>query len=115
MADEPLSALVRRLRDELDRIEADLRSVRESRSAATGDDEHDPEGSTLSEQWSTLEGRRQDALTHLAEAERAEQRARSGHYGLCITCGRPISPDRLAARPTAEQCMDCATGRTIRL
>jgi len=31
-----------------------------------------------------------------------------GVYGICETCGRPIAPERLAARPAARTCIDCA-------
>ncbi|MGB6582011.1 MAG: TraR/DksA C4-type zinc finger protein [Streptosporangiaceae bacterium] len=30
---------------------------------------------------------------------------------MCERCGRPIGEDRLAARPAARTCIDCAGGR----
>ncbi|MGZ4608520.1 MAG: TraR/DksA C4-type zinc finger protein [Blastococcus sp.] len=27
---------------------------------------------------------------------------------MCENCGRPIAPERLAARPAARTCIDCA-------
>ena len=32
-----------------------------------------------------------------------------GDYGYCKTCGVEISMQRLEARPTADQCIDCKT------
>jgi DnaK suppressor protein len=29
-------------------------------------------------------------------------------YGICETCDRPIGAERLAARPAARTCIDCA-------
>ncbi len=52
------------------------------------------------------------ALTreHLAEVDAALARLDAGTYGACERCGRQIATDRLAARPTARQCIDCASG-----
>jgi DnaK suppressor protein len=35
-------------------------------------------------------------------------RREAGDYGICASCGRPIAPERLAARPAARTCIDCA-------
>jgi RNA polymerase-binding protein DksA len=43
----------------------------------------------------------------LAEIDRALRRIEGGTYGICRTCGRPISPERLEAIPYADQCIDC--------
>lgn len=40
--------------------------------------------------------------------ERALQRLRSGRYGVCETCGKPIPAARQAAMPTADRCRPCA-------
>jgi RNA polymerase-binding protein DksA len=37
----------------------------------------------------------------------ALQRIEEGTYGICETCGQPISPERLEAIPYATQCIDC--------
>ena len=34
-------------------------------------------------------------------------RIEEGTYGVCVTCGDPISPERLAAIPWATQCIGC--------
>jgi DnaK suppressor protein len=38
----------------------------------------------------------------------------SGDYGFCETCGVEIGVQRLEARPTANQCIDCKTLDEIR-
>ncbi len=43
----------------------------------------------------------------LAEIAGALQRIEDGTFGLCQSCGNPIAPERLEARPWARQCIDC--------
>lgn len=45
----------------------------------------------------------------LEEIDRALARIEDGRYGLCVSCGDEISPDRLEARPEASLCIDCAS------
>jgi RNA polymerase-binding transcription factor DksA len=47
----------------------------------------------------------------LAEVEDALARMDSGNYGICESCGKPIAPDRLEAKPAARLCFDCASKR----
>jgi len=37
----------------------------------------------------------------------ALQRIEQGTFGICATCGQPISEERLEAIPYATQCIDC--------
>jgi DnaK suppressor protein len=32
----------------------------------------------------------------------------AGTYGTCVSCGKPIAPERLEAIPWAPTCIDCA-------
>jgi DnaK suppressor protein len=87
---------------------AELDAVRTARGESSVDDEHDPEGSTLSSEWSRIEG-----IVRAAEAQRiavqlALARLFAGSYGTCLECSGPIAADRLLARPEAELCIDCA-------
>ena len=89
-------------------LESDERDIRAGRADVPADDEHDPEGATLSAEWQRI-----DALRRSTEAERAEVaaalvRVRDGSYGVCIRCGRRIPAARLEARPMATMCVDCA-------
>lgn len=96
------------LRTELARIDGDLRTVRDAKTDGTDDDEHDPEGATTSSQWSHATGLRSAVLAQLEEVDAAQGRLAAGTYGTCTRCGRPISPGRLEARPSAPLCIDCA-------
>ncbi len=53
------------------------------------------------------------ALTDREQVEleavaQALERMRSGHYGVCRTCGVDIPFDRLQVQPWATQCVPCA-------
>ncbi|AZZ47884.1 molecular chaperone DnaK [Rathayibacter rathayi] len=90
------------------RLEASLVELLRDRADGTADDEHDPEGTPLSAEWSRMAGVR-DALARTSrELDAARARLGAGAYGDCASCGRPIGAARLAARPTAELCIDCA-------
>lgn len=90
---------------ELDQQLADLRALRER---LHDDDEHDPDGVSLSSEWSRLEGLRQAEVAALAAIDEAAERLARGEDATCSVCGRPIAPERLEARPQATTCIDCA-------
>lgn len=110
--DEFAAVLDRRRHDDIaeaERLAETLGSLLASRSESTADDEHDPEGPTLSTEWSRLQALRSDLTADLAAVDAAGQRLQDGTYGICAHCGRPVGVDRLRARPTAELCIHCAT------
>ena len=86
----------------------ELREVLESRGEPSADDEHDPEGPTMTSEWSRLAGVQTDARGQREAIERALARIKAGTYGSCLRCGNPIAQARLEARPSAELCIDCA-------
>jgi len=88
--------------------EAELGRLSEARGDATGDDEHDPEGATLADEWSRLTGLAAAARTELAEIDVALARVDAGWDGRCEVCGEPIPAERLTVRPTAVRCVGCA-------
>lgn len=47
----------------------------------------------------------------LDEVQHALEKLRAGAYGACESCGQPINPARLEAKPAARLCMDCASRR----
>ena len=97
------------LAERLAAVEQRLAAIRAERSAATDDDEHDPEGSTLSTEWSRAEGQRADAVRELAELDAALGRLEAGAYGICASCGSAIPLDRLRLLPAATLCVRCAS------
>ncbi|MGO1256589.1 MAG: TraR/DksA family transcriptional regulator [Microbacterium gubbeenense] len=91
------------------RGDADLSDLASARSAATADDEHDPEGATLSEEWARLAGLDAEAEAELLAIDRSLGRIDDGTYGVCADCGKRIPVARLRVRPTATKCVDCAS------
>jgi DnaK suppressor protein len=96
-------------------LERDFDAIVASSAAAATDDEHDPEGGSTAferQHIAALIAAAQDQLAGIGEAL---GRLDEGSYGVCERCGRAIAADRLAARPTATACMDCAVaGQTGR-
>ena len=85
-----------------------MSEVRAARSDASADDEHDPEGPTMTQEWSQRTAVLADARAELADSDHALARIAAGTYGVCTNCGKRITVARLDARPTAELCIDCA-------
>lgn len=50
----------------------------------------------------------------LADIDAALKRIEDGAYGICSNCGKPISSERLEARPWATLCIDCQRERERR-
>jgi len=54
-----------------------------------------------------LDGGLEENAEHLLfEIQAALERIEKGTYGLCVTCGKPIAPERLEAVPWAARCID---------
>jgi DnaK suppressor protein len=91
-------------------LEADLAAIGES-TAASPDDEHDPEGSTVGFERARVAALLAQARRSLSEVDEALERHRHGTYGVCGSCGAIIPPERLEALPTAALCVSCAATR----
>lgn len=115
---EHFSEELHRRRDELTHqmssFDDSLGQVRESLGDGTNDDEHDPEGPTMSEEWSRLTGLREEAVAELREIDAALARVAAREYGVCRACGHAIGRPRLEARPYATLCIDCARAAEAR-
>jgi DnaK suppressor protein len=88
-------------------LERDLKGIIESASGGA-DDEHDPEGATLAFERQHAAALLDQARQQLLRIDAALNRVADGSYGRCVTCGDPIAPARLAARPAATTCIRCA-------
>ncbi len=55
-----------------------------------------------------LAGNLRESLT---DVDAALVKLDNGTFGVCESCGEPISPDRLEAKPAARLCMTCASKR----
>lgn len=81
---------------------------------ANGDDEHDPEGSTIGFERSQVTALLQQARARQAELAWAQERLAQGTYGRCEGCGGTIGAERLQVMPTAATCVACAAARSRR-
>lgn len=94
--------------DYLKDLRRGFQEVVEASTDSNADDEHDPEGSTIAFERSQLGALIRQAEQHLDDIENARAKVARGRYGLCETCGRPISGARLQVRPVARNCVECA-------
>ncbi|MDQ2876699.1 MAG: TraR/DksA family transcriptional regulator [Actinomycetota bacterium] len=92
----------------LARLEREQAGIVAAAQSANGDDEHDPEGATVSYERAQLAALLTQTNSHLADADAALQRLSRHRYGLCEECGTPITAERLAALPAARLCIACA-------
>lgn len=49
--------------------------------------------------------------SQLDAVDAALARIKDGTYGTCVSCGTPINPARLEARPSSIYCVECKTRR----
>jgi DnaK suppressor protein len=89
-------------------LERDFNGIVEASGQANADDEHDPEGATIAFERQHIAALLSQAHDQLSKVEEAMARLDAGRYGECENCGQPIAAGRLAARPTATTCIDCA-------
>jgi RNA polymerase-binding transcription factor len=109
---DPVRALVeerRRAQERLADLVGDYAGIVEASADSNADDEHDPEGSTIAFERSQVGALVDQARAHLAEVDAALERVEDGTYGVCESCGQPIAPARLEARPVARTCITCAS------
>ncbi|MFE6996196.1 TraR/DksA family transcriptional regulator [Microbacterium sp. NPDC057659] len=85
-----------------------LQELVHDREGSNDDDEHDPEGVTLSSEWSRLSALADAAADELRQVDDALARVDAGTYGICVGCGQPIPAARLEVRPFADRCVTCA-------
>lgn len=85
-----------------------LQALVHDREGSNDDDEHDPEGVTLSSEWSRLSGLADAAAAELRQVDDALARLDAGTYGVCLGCGNSIPAARLEVRPFADRCVACA-------
>jgi DnaK suppressor protein len=86
----------------------DLAEVMAASEGSNADDEHDPEGATIGFERAQLTALLEAARRRQADVERALAGVSTGAYGRCERCGGPIGAERLAARPSARECVTCA-------
>jgi RNA polymerase-binding protein DksA len=65
-------------------------------------------GDPMIVRWELNLARRERIEDRIAQLEDALHRLDEGTYGICESCGQPISVERMAALPRATLCIDCA-------
>lgn len=111
VVDDPSDVLCSRrseVRSRLAALQRDLDDLVAATASSNADDEHDPEGATIAFEREQLRALIADANGQLGEIDAAVVRVEIGIYGRCIDCGAAIDPQRLAVRPAAARCVDCA-------
>jgi DnaK suppressor protein len=108
VTDDPLLAERAAALAQIEALTAEFEGVVAASRSSNADDEHDPEGATIAFERQQVAALLDQARRRLADVEAALERRAAGSYGICETCGRPIAPERLAARPAARTCIDCA-------
>jgi len=103
LAEEHTAALA-----QIDVLTREFDEVVAASRSSNADDEHDPEGATIAFERQQVVALLEQARQRLSDVEAALARREAGTYGTCENCGRPIAPERLAARPAARTCIDCA-------
>ena len=98
--------LVRMRLAEADRRLTDVRAAR----GDWIDEEHDPEGFSLTFEWAQAEGIRAGLTSELAELDAAQGRLDAGTYGVCRRCGESIPGPQLERNPARTECVACADG-----
>ncbi|ABS02901.1 RNA polymerase-binding transcription factor DksA [Kineococcus radiotolerans] len=92
-------------------LERELASALEAAAEGTADDEHDPEGSTTAFERAQVAAVLDQVRRRLVALDDALARVDEPGFGRCEGCGREIAPERLAARPWATTCVECAARR----
>lgn len=87
---------------------AQLDELAAAADASNGDDEHDPEGSTLAFERQQLAALLEQSRRTAVALRRALDDVAAGTWGTCEACGGAIGAERLAARPQARTCIGCA-------
>ena len=109
-ARERLGARRERALQRVAALEREFAGLAEAAGSAGTDDEHDPEGATLAFERQHAAALLEAAREQVVALDAALGRLAAGRYGVCDRCGRPIGDDRLAARPAATACIECAAG-----
>jgi DnaK suppressor protein len=93
---------------QIEALTREFDSIVAASQVSNADDEHDPEGATIAFERQQVVALLEQARRRLADVDAALARRTAGDYGRCETCGRPIGDERLAARPAARTCIECA-------
>ena len=104
------SALIDQRAELQDQLQLEEQAFRSTQSEVSGEvraDENPAEAGTATferEKHLSIANNVQDLID---KSNKALEKIEEGSYGICESCGRPISPDRLKALPHALMCIEC--------
>ncbi|MCQ1951525.1 TraR/DksA C4-type zinc finger protein [Arthrobacter sp. zg-Y859] len=98
-------------REQISTLTAVIREVTLAAKDIPADDEHDPEGTTVSVERANEVALLAAAETSLIELMEARERLNTDSYGICERCGTAIPTARLEIRPETRFCVECASVR----
>ncbi|MGW8282715.1 MAG: TraR/DksA family transcriptional regulator [Gemmatimonadota bacterium] len=105
MSDESAErARLEKQRDELTRRIEKLQADEQHETAASENVGGETDNAHEWENAEIREGQISEALEELRQTEAALARLDEGGYGVCVVCGNPIEPERLALIPEAVRC-----------
>lgn len=110
MADVTHATFRAQLEHEQKRIRAQLEQMGHGGSGLIFDEGFADSGQVTAERGE-VEALAGTLLETLREVEHALDKFDSGEYGLCESCGQPITEARLEAKPAARLCISCASAR----
>ena len=96
----------------LDRVRAmtsEIAGLAGDAGDANGDDEHDPEGSTVAYERARVAALLAESESNLRDLDMALEKLAKGTYTVCEGCGGTIAWERLEALPAARRCIECAS------
>jgi RNA polymerase-binding protein DksA len=108
MSDDPLLAERAAALAQVETLSREFDAMVAASESSNADDEHDPEGATIAFERQQVAALLEQARRRVEEIDAALARREAGDYGVCESCGRPIGAERLAARPSARTCIECA-------
>ena len=108
---ELIAAKIALVRQQIERLTAEIQEVTQAVLDTVSDDEHDPEGTTITVERASDVAMLASSEGSLLELLAAQERLSKGVYGVCERCGRQIPVERLEVRPEARLCVQCASAR----
>lgn len=94
------------LRKELEHTQTELNHLRSELSAEIEHDDIDDAASDLVER-DKIQALIVGLERKLQDIKHAIEQVKSGSYGICERCGKPIDPERLEIFPETTLCVDC--------
>jgi DnaK suppressor protein len=98
------------LRTELENKKAELtaRLERITANLRRGYDANSKERAKQMEDNDVVDALGNEARAEIVKISAALNRFDTGRFGTCVACGTEIAPERLAAYPYADECIECA-------